>query len=231
MIEKEIRFAIGSRSDLRSSVWRLWAQGDDLYLASRTTASIAKLSMHKSGICRFAANSDGARPALFKWRCDLEVLVALNKPLFGIVFPPPPTRRPFHSEFKDAKPVAFVKAPTARTKVCFQIILTDKTYTEDSLIRQSSGRQFIIHGCVAMKSKLAWVISLTDGFSSAEEAYVKECFEKIAISASAMPNAAVAWLFEQEGEAAFVTEIQLGDENVRVVADADQKAVQEKEPR
>lgn len=48
--KKPIRFAVG-HPGLRSSLWRLWANRskDDVYLATRQSAGIFKISLHESG--------------------------------------------------------------------------------------------------------------------------------------------------------------------------------------
>lgn len=48
--KRPIRFAVG-RPGMRSSLWRLWANRskDDVYLATRQSAGIFKISLHESG--------------------------------------------------------------------------------------------------------------------------------------------------------------------------------------
>ena len=53
-----IRFACGSREKPASSVWRLIAKGDDVYVGlSRDTMGHMKLSLHASGVWAFSATS------------------------------------------------------------------------------------------------------------------------------------------------------------------------------
>jgi hypothetical protein len=49
-----VRFAVGSASEARSSLWRLWVDKDDVYLAVRQTPRGLKVSLHKSGDWRIA---------------------------------------------------------------------------------------------------------------------------------------------------------------------------------
>ena len=59
---KTLRFAVGTPTEYRSAVWRLWVQGNDIYLAARTTVSLIKLSLHRSGTWRLAwTESSGIR--------------------------------------------------------------------------------------------------------------------------------------------------------------------------
>jgi hypothetical protein len=52
--EGVLRFAVGTPSRLRSSVWRLWVYRSEAYLAGRYMGSWLKLSLHSSGIWRLA---------------------------------------------------------------------------------------------------------------------------------------------------------------------------------
>lgn len=49
-----LRFAVGSPTEYRSAIWRMWAERDDVYLAARVMGGWIKLSMHRSGIWRLA---------------------------------------------------------------------------------------------------------------------------------------------------------------------------------
>lgn len=72
--KKTIRFLVGTEKDVRSSVWRLWSNRNDLYLAARSYAHISKFSFHESGSYRFAINenvqkeNDPGDRALHKWK-------------------------------------------------------------------------------------------------------------------------------------------------------------------
>jgi len=56
----EIRFGLGDEDGHYSMVWRAWSQGDDVYLAPRGMAQVVKLSVHASGIWRWAWPKDSA---------------------------------------------------------------------------------------------------------------------------------------------------------------------------
>jgi hypothetical protein len=58
-----VRFAIGDRQGVRSSVWRIWKarKTDDIYIAPRPMVSIAKASLHVSGLCYFSITTEHHR--------------------------------------------------------------------------------------------------------------------------------------------------------------------------
>jgi hypothetical protein len=49
-----VRFAVGTRGAERSTIWKLWTQGDEIYLASRMFGSDMKVSFHSSGACQWS---------------------------------------------------------------------------------------------------------------------------------------------------------------------------------
>jgi hypothetical protein len=46
---KIIRFGLGNSKRLESALWRLWVQGNETYLATRTSVGISKISLHNTG--------------------------------------------------------------------------------------------------------------------------------------------------------------------------------------
>lgn len=54
MGKKEVRFGVGSPDGQYSMLWRAWVQGDEIYLAPRSMANLIKMSLHSSGIWRWA---------------------------------------------------------------------------------------------------------------------------------------------------------------------------------
>ena len=56
------RFAVGSEHGPRGSMWRLWSNQNEVYLAHADRGKIEKLSFHKSGICRRAFTNEYPTP-------------------------------------------------------------------------------------------------------------------------------------------------------------------------
>lgn len=56
MIDNFITVAVGSPDDLRSSIWRLWVQGDEVYFGAQQMLPTLKVSLHKSGTWQIAWN-------------------------------------------------------------------------------------------------------------------------------------------------------------------------------
>jgi hypothetical protein len=136
---KTLRFAAGSPSEYRSAIWRLWVQGNDVYLAARTMISMLKLSLHRSGAWRLAwtdtsgqraRNSSDrveerwSRPAPFRpgW---------IQGP--ALIVPNPGTKRPFQRAAGVAgTPIRWSEPPRPGHKLHFTILFADSTAPPDS---------------------------------------------------------------------------------------------------
>jgi hypothetical protein len=55
-----VRFAVGDKRGIRSSVWRIWKgrRKDDIYIAPRPVVSFIKGSLHASGLCYFSVTAE-----------------------------------------------------------------------------------------------------------------------------------------------------------------------------
>jgi hypothetical protein len=55
---REVRLAIGTLTDRRSTVWKFWVQTSEIYILSRMFGSDTKVSLHSSGNCQWSATGD-----------------------------------------------------------------------------------------------------------------------------------------------------------------------------
>ncbi len=178
---KEIRFAVGSREHVRSSVWRLWANKADLYLAARTTAGLSKISFHKSGICRYAIVSTEPRPPIKAWRRPNEsdpgvtVMFSIAVPAFSLKdayqdsLPPP------------NKALLLLGPPAPGTKLILRVLLTKSTHTETDLLNLGRSKAVSILGNVQMTSEVAWLVSFVDPLRPDEHEWLADLVRKTKI--------------------------------------------------
>lgn len=54
----EARFAVGSRFGSHSTIWKVWIQGDEAYLATRMFGNYQKVSFHSTGQCQWSCTSE-----------------------------------------------------------------------------------------------------------------------------------------------------------------------------
>jgi hypothetical protein len=55
---REVRLAIGTLTDRRSTVWNFWVQRSEIYILTRMFGSDTKVSLHSSGNCQWSATGD-----------------------------------------------------------------------------------------------------------------------------------------------------------------------------
>jgi hypothetical protein len=60
-VRTEARFACGTRSGPRSTIWKAWVHGDEAYISSRMFGSDMKVSFHSSGQCQWSATDTWVR--------------------------------------------------------------------------------------------------------------------------------------------------------------------------
>jgi len=219
-----IRFAVGTRSDLHSSVWRLWANKNDLYLAARSHAMVSKFSFHESGNYRFAVNStveredDAGDRALYKWKRSKEFVPGWTR-CFGILVPPRITKEPFGNSFDEEKSIKLVTPPAKGKKVIFNILLSHKAATPDHVIK-GSAHQINILGRIEMPREIAWLITYEDNFTDAEGIVTQDHFNKLKIHlepGSTGDSLRHTFLHAiEQGETPFLIDIELGKENLDI---------------
>jgi hypothetical protein len=94
-------FGLGNASEYHSAVWRLWVQGDDVYLAARVQARFLKISLHTSGIWRAAWTTESGLTektsgdrVLKRWSRPAEFLPGWTRGI-SVAIPNTNVKRPF----------------------------------------------------------------------------------------------------------------------------------------
>jgi hypothetical protein len=178
-LANEIRFAVGkSRDDLGSSVWRLWAQGDELYLGARSHVGKIKISFHKSGINRVAPVSTMPRASIFQWKRKADIAPGRNQ-LLALIVPPLITKLPFRDRIPSNKAITLVMPSGPRKKVTFWILLSPPDTTEESVRSRDHSQPINLVGCVKPKSSTAWLLWIYDAYSSDERGSMKARFQRL----------------------------------------------------
>lgn len=222
--DNTIRFAVGTLNDIRSSVWRIWSNKNDLYLAARSHAQISKFSFHESGSYRFAVNAkverenDAGDRALYKWRRPDEFAPGWTR-CFSILVPPRVTQIPFGNIFNENKLIKIVDPPARDNKVIFNIILSHKAATAEHVIRGSVHMTKIL-GRIEMLREMAWLVTFQNVFTPAEAVVIQDHFNKLKIHLKAgstgedMKSTFLHAL--EQGETPFLIDIELGRENLYI---------------
>jgi len=216
-LENQIRFAVGDKTDIRSSVWKLWGQKDELYLASRNLAGQIKISFHKSGIARIAKPASGPRPALSRWKFERGSLEPLSR-IFSILVPPRLTKFAIQDRLRDDKKVICVPIPNVHSKTIFGISLAGPHITaKDILALPRDKVELRVHGCIKLKTRCAWLTSYVDDFRPhIELPVIRHYLSMVRAPAKSIFVAGngYAHLFDKDNKRGpMVTDVQLGREH------------------
>lgn len=213
-----IRFAVGNVDDVRSSIWRLWANKADVYLGARTTLGAMKISLHASGICRAAVVSPTPRPPLAKWKRPPTTAPGFTR-LFSVVVPPYLVTGPFTQVSNEKKLVCFVPAPTStQHKLVFTISVADPLYTAQNILDIPRDRPISIIGNIPIKDGTLWLFWYYDDFRQEErsliQGYVKgfRIHLEPGVPFDGTRAASLHW-FDTNNPQPHVVDIRLGIEN------------------
>lgn len=161
---KALRFGIGDPTVSAFAVWRLWVQGDEVYLAVRAHIQQMKASLHSSG----------------KWSFRLA-----NKQGFTIDRPPPlmsgVTRGPgviyAGGLVQNALPgipldgdpqINWFDAPPHGKKISFTVLFTKKSLTQKDLERTLNPSPFLLGPLPLRNDERVWIASVEEDLLESE---------------------------------------------------------------
>lgn len=217
---REIRFAVGSRDDLRSSVWRLWGNKNDLFLAARSTAGLSKISFHSSGICRHAVTSQTPRVPLDKWMRPPRSVQGIT-PVIDLIVPD----FSVDNGFRDTPPpiekkLELIDAPEEGTKRIVRVFLAAPDFTETDVLNIPRSTPISFHGCVPLLREVAWIVSYSDKLKPTERQYLANLVSKTAVNlkpgSSADDVKHMSMHIYEKTVPPRLIDVQLGPSNIRV---------------
>lgn len=217
---REIRFAVGGRDDLRSSVWRLWANKSDLYLAARSFAGTSKISFHASGVCRYAVVSQTPRPPIDRWPKPARTINGIT-PVIDVIVP----YFPVESSFRDRVPptqkkLEMIDPPEEGAKRIIRIFLADPDFTERDVLSIPRIAPISFHGRVPLMKEVAWIVSYREDLQPAEAQFIDRLVSTTCINlkaGSSVEEFGFACMHIFEGtEPRRIIDVQLGPGNIYV---------------
>jgi hypothetical protein len=159
-----VRFAVGRPDGPRSSVWRLWTRGDDIYLSLRDLTKAQKISLHSSGRWRNAWTTEqvakglpfvgpGQDRATDKWDRPPELAPGVTR-AFDVVVPASEVTEPEHygAKLPAGKEIVWVPAAPQGFATYCTVVLT----AAETTVSGWPGRN-------GMGSRLLWKQGLPNG--------------------------------------------------------------------
>ncbi len=139
MAAKKLRFAVGSPAEYRSAIWIVSVQKNDVYLGARTVMTYAKLSLHASGIWRFAWSKESKIKApgyvdrlMQRWRRSKEFYPGWTHGP-AVFVPTTPIKRTFaHDPAQNFDDIVWIPTFSPGHQHQFTILFAAKNATTDS---------------------------------------------------------------------------------------------------
>jgi hypothetical protein len=212
-VSKIIRFGIGNPSTGAFAVWRLWVQGNETYLAVRSTVQQMKASLHANGRWYFMlSNKQGVsskrpRPILPGITRGPDVIYAGG--LVQESFPGSPV---------DDIDVYWYDIPKDGYKKSFTLFFVDKNLSRDALISKINPKPGLLGPLSLREQENVWVAVFDEQLAPNEKTIFKDIKDKIAIHVSGEPSGmidahALMAQTSPSGEMVFLA-ILLGKENI-----------------
>lgn len=222
-----IRLAVGHPGAIHSSIWRIWVQGDEIYVAAREYINFIKFSLHSSGIYRFASvkerdlekplSSDSdprvmgrwTRPKPFKkgWTQCMDIYVPSVKVI----------KRFSVKKFSGFNVnVKWIPKPKILHKIQVTFLLAENESQDIMSILKDDDT--VLGSLVLRNSKKLWVVSHIEIMGIEEAKYTQNLVNKMNINYKENPGGVFATVFDIDTGSPYpkVTNVALGRENIYV---------------
>jgi hypothetical protein len=160
--KQEVRIAVGSPTDPRSTVWKFFVKNNDIYIVSGMFENNCKISLHESGECQFSGTrtwvlaEPGRRNAerhIKKWKSPRPSSDASTHVLQIVI---PDTELRVSTVPEDLSAVNWLQAPPQGNTVLFECYIT-KQLDADPIIGASLPFPFLFSIQLA---DLRWLVAL-----------------------------------------------------------------------
>lgn len=231
-VARELRFAVGTPEAIHSTIWRIWGNKDDLYLAGRSFAGAAKISFHKSGICRVAQSSAQPRAPLASWtRPKRERAGAIG--LFVIYVPAFEVKDAFREKLPPPeKKVELITQPPVGKKTIIHVVATETQYHGHFDFNGHDGKltnvSYQVVGSINLTSEVVWVIAYEDDWREDEEKIARDTLdpikaEKFSLERHSPVYFAMLHSYQTKTDPPGVTDYLLGPEYFNIPAPIDDR--------
>ena len=181
-----IRFAVGTPENPQSWIWRLWVQGDEVYLGAKNTLQAFKVSLHKSGIWRIAFVKELKRedettdrvivrwnkPEEFApgWIPSIAVLISSIKP-----------SRPFSKVRMEDERIVWFPEPPDGKRALFKILISSPEMTESDLKKVLISGDRLVGTLTKKNGERVWLVLRKDNLSAIEIGKIRDVMDKTKI--------------------------------------------------
>ncbi len=181
-----IRFAVGTPENPQSWIWRLWVQGDEVYLGAKNALQAFRVSLHKSGIWRIAFVKELKREdetsdrVIVRWKKPDEFTPGWTPSIAVLVSSIKPSR-PFNKVKMEDERIVWFPQPAEGKRALFKILISSSTMTESDLKKiLISGDK--LAGTLGKKNgERVWLVLREDDLTAIEIAKIRDVMDKTKI--------------------------------------------------
>ncbi len=184
---KIIRFGIGHPSTGAFAVWRLWVQGNETYLAVRSTAQQMKASLHANGRWYFMlSNKQG-----FSVKRPRPIISGITRGP-GVIYAGGLVQQSLPgSVVDDDVEIYWYDMPENGCKKSFTILFADKSLSRDELISKINPKPDLLGPLQLHEQENVWIAVFDEDLTSDEKTIFQDIKDKIAIHMTGEPSGVV----------------------------------------
>lgn len=180
-----ILFAVGSPENIQSWVWRMWVQGDDVYLGARNALNVFKISLHKSNIWRMAFVEDLKRDnksdrLIKRWNKPGEFTPGWT-PSIGILVSSIDAKRPFKKTRIEDSRFKWFSPPLDHNKLLFKVLISKSGLSEADLAAVLIQGDRLVGKLLKRNGEIAWLVMREDVLTPIEIEKITDVMEKTKI--------------------------------------------------
>jgi hypothetical protein len=181
-----LRFAVGSPGDIKSWIWRMWVNGDDVYLGARNALKAFKVSLHRSNIWRVAFVEELRRDnpetdrVIIKWQRPEEFAPGWT-PSIGILISSIDAKRPFKKRTIEDTRIQWFSSPTKGRKFIFKILFSKSGTSEIDFKKVTIAGDKLVGKLMKKSGEAVWLVLREDDLTLVETAKIEDVMQKTKI--------------------------------------------------
>jgi hypothetical protein len=181
-----LRFAVGSPENNESWIYRMWVDGDDVYLGARDSLKVFKVSLHRSNIWRIAFVEDLKRDnpetdrVILKWRRPAEFAPGWT-PSIGILISSINAKRPFKKTKIEDSRIQWLPSPVKGKKLIIKVLFSKPEISESDFNKVTMAGDRLIGKLKKISGEVIWVVLREDDLTSVEVAKIEDVMQKTKI--------------------------------------------------
>jgi len=210
---KIIRFGLGTSGRALSPLWRIWVQGDETYLAVRTSIGISKVSLHRTGPWVLTTGTSsiqikGPRVIAENWKVGPRVVFAgvpPTLPLQGV------------GELTTKRVFLFDPPPLGHWRD-FAVLFSARRAEQDALAQFLSAGSEVVGPLVHRNGEGVWLATFTTPMADEQIEYVRAERAKFQVyvkrDVNAVRSAMAVVVTEASNGDTMLISLGLGRENI-----------------